>query len=522
MGELEKSQRGRGIGVTEIARGFVSLLCLCLAAVIFFYGMRTSFSHWDEEKGGYTELFLPRVRDDLGGNVISLLAMLVGVWLIYHFIRPLFRRGCLQKGIPWFFTAAVLLLSAGFVISLRVIPILDPGMIVAMVEEALRGDWHCFEQGQYMSNYFHQAGLFGVLYFLGGLFPQGWRYYQFVNCLALGGIAAVGSRLAERTGHVRGGYVYRMLLLTCVPAYLYTAFIYGELLSTFLCLCAVLTAVLALEGKDGPGRLFLLLLFMFGGIWIRKNSLIVLAALVLYALWKALADRRPARLKIAAALLLSLVPYFVCGNLIFRDRIERHEGIPAAAWVVMGMEKSSMGYGYFNSFATLTFAECGYDAELTRQVAHETIGRIAAYYLEHPREGLEFYKEKVLWQWTDPSFESMFCTREFENRGLLREAYYGDLRSKVWRMMEWQQNFVYFGLLVAFGAECRRKSGGGMIFQLLFLGAFFFSVLWEAKPRYVFMGYMMILPMAARGIGLWCVAAEGLGGRLRDFSDRYI
>jgi hypothetical protein len=73
------------------------------------------------------------------------------------------------------------------------------------------------------------------------------------------------------------------------------------------------------------------------------------------------------------------------------------------------------------------------------------------------------------------------------------------------------QFVVYFGMLCYFVFGI--KKDGGLLQHMLavtVIGGFFFSILWEAKTRYVFPYYMMMFPSAVLGYRYLVEVLDGM------------
>lgn len=126
----------------------------------------------------------------------------------------------------------------------------------------------------------------------------------------------------------------------------------------------------------------------------------------------------------------------------------------------------------------------------------------------------DFYKEKIQEQWNEPTFCSLVMTATFEQppTGMVEKLYYG----------EWQQNYrdytnryltvLYLGVILycVIGLVQKRD-----ILQCLLLigviGGFLFSILWEAKSRYVLPYIVLLIPYMALGLS---ALQAGLGSAL--------
>ena len=167
----------------------------------------------------------------------------------------------------------------------------------------------------------------------------------------------------------------------------------------------------------------------------------------------------------------------------------------------MVLEKNVSGYGGYSAYNYLLFQQNGNDEELTRQMAVSRIREILEFYRQYPGTGLEFFKEKILWQWVDPTFTCFHSTNLFKGQGLSMEIYRGKYREMITDFMNSYQNIVYFGLFVGCAVLLRKKiRATQMIIPVVFIGFFFFSAIWEARPRYMFTPFVLMVPFAANGM----------------------
>lgn len=150
----------------DVGRFVVNFLSTIIMFVLFVYAMRSSFSRWYDELGGYTELIIPRIKDNIIWNIIVLSLMLVSIFAFLHFRNKFLRkeRNCLI--IRWSMTVITLILSGMLVVNLDVTPTSDSADLINYVRTVLEGDWSPFGLGGYMSRYPQQIGMFSVLYLL--------------------------------------------------------------------------------------------------------------------------------------------------------------------------------------------------------------------------------------------------------------------------------------------------------------------------------------------------------------------
>ena len=124
---------------------------------------------------------------------------------------------------------------------------------------------------------------------------------------------------------------------------------------------------------------------------------------------------------------------------------------------------------------------------------------------------VDFFNYKALEQWSDPLFESAHMTAgDGSEYDKMRLFYNSKVLGILRFLLNYYQFFIYAFALVftakgAFGktdAESERfgKNLYSSIFTIMFTGGFLFSLIWEAKGRYVFPFFVVLIPVAAAGL----------------------
>jgi hypothetical protein len=492
----------------KFCRGIIYFIAVIFSGILLFYAFESSFSNWYEDEKDYIELLFPRTRDNIMLNILMLIAFIIFFLLIYKFFvnHNIYDLNIKQKILIF---AIVFILSYIWICTVKIIPTGDESCVQQFAgNAALNNDWTSFEAGGYMSEYYQQIGLFTIMYALQKVHSDGWKFYQVLNCAALSGIILLGYSIAKQIWKTDfSGKIYIILQFLCLPAFILTTFIYGELVSTFFLFLLIYETQQICNGNCAIYNIIIIFIAAFMSIWIRKNALIVLLAVIiclLLQLFRKNDTRKPVILSLAAVV-LALFVYHTESDIFVRSHIEKTDRIPATAWIVMGLEKNSMGYGAYNAYSIHTFAKNGFDTEKTNQEACERIREIFTYYSENPKEAVTFFKEKILWQWTEPSFGSFLFTKTFGNQGIIWDIYYGKLRKPITGFMNQYQNLIYLGIFAGIIICVRNNmSGINLILPTSFIGYFLFSMIWEAKPRYMVMCYILVIPFAAGGIEFIC------------------
>lgn len=385
----------------------------------------------------------------------------------------------------------------------------DQAFVYGGASYFLNGDYSFLDKYSYCGMFPYQLGLIALMELL-FLVVGPFNYFAFqVLCAMLSvGIVFLGYRLLRHvTERMSAALLYCLLTMGCLPLIFYTSWVYGDIPSIFFALLAA-DLLLAYDKKGKWGYLAGIVASMTMVMLFRKNSLILLIALALtggvYAVWKR--DR-----KIVVAILLSaLVPYLAYQGIYkmyeVRSGYEHCEGIPALGWVSMGMQEMNGIYGWYYDYYKPIYYENEGDRKLCSQIYQQDIRDRLKVFRENPSYTVTFYREKVLSQWNEPLYQSLYF-----NNLYVEDRYRPDPSSFVSKISNeyfprilWLcdrlQFMIYLGMACYFLFAVKRD--GNLLQHLLavtMIGGFLFSILWEAKARYIFPYYITMFPCAVIG-----------------------
>lgn len=371
----------------------------------------------------------------------------------------------------------------------------------------------------YITSYPHQLGLIAFVEQIYRLFGwENYRAFQAINAFAAGGIVFLGYQITkEISGREETGVCFLLLMLGCHPLYIYVAFFYGEILSilfTFLSVYALLRYLRMQRKWD----LILMAVSITAACLIRSNCYIVLAALAIVLVVKTIADKKAwYLLALAACVLMFLVSHTALVK-VYESRlgVELDKAMPSILWVAMGLhEGEEKEAGWYNGLAWDVFVdEAGRDQELATEIAKEDIAVSIAYFKENPDYAADFFKRKIVSQWNEPTYACQVETnhRKEDRSAFMDRIYKGDLWKPFTNVMDVYQSLIYCGVLLFLLLIIRKKIPvEHLCLLIVILGGFIFYVFWEAKSRYIFPYFMMMIPMAACGYDLliqkicgWC------------------
>lgn len=414
--------------------------------------------------------------------------------------------------------------------SLERVPKGDQAFVYGGASYFLEGNYSFLGRGGYCEIYPHQLGLIAfteLLFLLAGTF----NYYAFeILCAIMAvGIAFLGyCLLRELEAPFGTKIVYCILIMGCIPLICYTSWVYGDVPSIFF---AMLTAWFALKlGKDSKKRYVVgLVISAVLAVLVRKNSMILLVALcLLAAVWVI----RYRRWRIGAAALLAVVCALLSYQGIYkmyeiRSGCEHHAGLPANSWVAMGLMEQEGQCGWYNNLPKEVLYSQDVNYEVTERIMDEYITERLNVLQADPAYARWFFKRKILSQWNEPLYQSVyFSVKDMEweesinppEPGSFLEGLYfkPEVHDKVFHFADIMQFLVYFGMLLYF-LFAVRKDGGPFdcLLAVTIIGGFFFSIIWEAKARYIFPYYVMMYPLAVAGYFRAAQLVMAVGQKLR-------
>ena len=116
---------------------------------------------------------------------------------------------------------------------------------------------------------------------------------------------------------------------------------------------------------------------------------------------------------------------------------------------------------------------------------------------------LDFFKAKIQGQWIEPTFSSLIMTSKFgdDPTEFTLNFYFGKSAERIIIFSNYY-NFLLYAAVVAYAltALFRKDSILTSVSLIAVIGGFLFSIIWEAKGRYVIPYAILLLPYLAQGI----------------------
>lgn len=426
--------------------------------------------------------------------------------------------------------AAVLLVwvgVAGLVWSLSVasVPAADSARVVTAAANAVTGNFSTLQASDsYFRLFPFQLGYVAIAELLLRLFgAQSWQTLAAANVLALVAIYAAILRITHHLfANRRVDLLAILLLAACFQPILFCTFLYGNLIG----LAAALWACCLTLSYLRSGRRWLAIPIALLGalsVLVKMNDWIVILAIGIVLLLSALQNRRRFGLVILAiTLMLCLaVPQLVVADYERRGGVDLGAGTPQLAWLAMGLQDSTRAPGWYNRYTYDILPANGYVIEKASIQAAADIHKRILQFIRDPRAAASFFARKILSQWNEPSFESIWVSQVKQHvspvPAFVTSVYAGVANHLLSVWFDLHLQILYLGACLGLLSRLRKATPETALLPLIVLGAFAYHLLFEAKSQYALVYLPLLAPYAAVG---WKWLGETVANRLSALGSR--
>lgn len=417
-----------------------------------------------------------------------------------------------------------LAVTAGCVILIRaarVYPIADQIYVYEAAENFYTGDYTNIRTEWYFNACPYQLGLgllYGILMRVSG--SDGYFVLQYAQAVCAGVIVYVSFALGRelfRCKRVAGMSLLCSALF--VPVYIYTLYIYGETFGVCFAMLGILFWLWANNGKPRKKAVTVLYWILAGISFMicytaRQALAIVLIALTIIIILKAFMDRRVNAEWWKCPMLTVLLLFMTLGSqklaVAYMEScadVKLADGMPAVLTVAMGIQDESenengTGPGSYNAYNIWLYFESGFDGDIASKEALSDIKRTLYRWSRSPVYMVDYMNRKVLNQWNEATYNVFSMTaQQQEPEEWVNDLYKAGTGDNWYAFLDRYQGTVYAMFLIYFILLFRGKGDIYAFLPALFLiGEFGFSMIWEAKSRYVYPYIVLTLPCAARSL----------------------
>ncbi len=394
------------------------------------------------------------------------------------------------------------------------------------------GDFRNLMPGGYVEMYPQQLGYILYMQLMFRLFgTTSYSLLQVVNCLFIVGILWMMSLVINEVVDNRGIRLLASVFMALqLPIYFLHTWVYGDVpflffaMVFFWCYLKLGKAVKprAIQGgtkeADGqdvkePGNkgktiAWIVVFFLLSAclmVLFRKNALIILIAAFLLLLLEGIFQKKRLCLLLAVGVLAVplMTSHAVNKGYSLASGYGPLRGLPSTCWIAMGMIEGESKPGWFNNFGVPTYYEndCDYDATSAKSV--EMIQYKLNEFTADPVMAVSFYKRKISTQWNDPFYNTVDLVGADSQQVRGISGWMEKHTDFLQGFLDEIQLLIYMGGVLY--VLLSKKSLLQRLPEVILIGGFLFSVLWEGNSRYVYPYVLLILPMAVMG---WQMVVE--------------
>ena len=281
----------------------------------------------------------------------------------------------------------------------------------------------------------------------------------------------------------------------------YTFFVYGNVISYALGMSAAY-AFLRYRHQGKPPYLCAAIVLVILSIFVKNNSAIILAAMIIYLFLEVVHQKKWVSL-LAILVLLGGFRISTEGIIDFweaRSGTTYDNRLPKICWIVYGFNYDERHPGGYTNELEVYHYENDFVAEFTATHAREMLDMEFTAFKERPHIFFRFLGQKFLVSWANPEFEAFGQYAELDLPPFNDDLVNGkgnDVINMVW---DGASSLVALAALYLFLWKRKELSLNELFPAVIILGGFFFHAFWETKAIYLYHYYLFLLPYAAKGL----------------------
>ena len=491
----------------------LSLITLIMGYLFIMSMLATSDISTGE---GFGELLTFR-RDNV---LVNLAVLVLCVGLLYLFWR--FCDAIRLSSLTALLLIWTLAAGAIFVMSSRLQPSQDSYVVSFWAMQSAKGDtsyYHFyFKRFPYQFGYaLYEELIFRAVFLVLPNIPEGFAsmLVQAGNVFFLAVTEYALIRIVGLTFHSgRAQKLTALLLLLSLHGILFSTYMYGNVPGLAFSALAV-WAFLAFQERPNWLSGILCALCLALAVILKYNYMIVFIAVAIT--WLVCLLRRR---QLKSLLCLLLCAAAVLGLKDMPQRYYEHRmgedfgsGISLWGWMALGFNEGQTASGWYDPAYTVNLFEDngGDSAEAARQARAIIKDRIA-FFRQEPGEGAAFFNRKFLSQWNEPSYEVIWnnnVREHYSPPGRIYELLCRSGESTLKLLMNFYQQGILFGFLLALVGLWRRREICQCLLPLIILGGVLYHLLCEAKSQYSFAFFLLMIPIASYGLHFLFEALQG-------------
>lgn len=331
---------------------------------------------------------------------------------------------------------------------------------------------------------------------------------QVINVLCLAaaylGIAKITKYIFKRRSIE---FITILLLAGCFQPMLFCTFVYGNIIG--MC-CAIWASYFLIRYFQTTKYLLLIpcAILLIVATIAKYNNMIYLVAFVIMLIVHTVKEKKWQSIAFALAICIATVGInnFIIVSYESRANTKLADGVSQVMYLDMGLNDSYMAPGWYNGIAIDTYKSCNLNNEVANQRAWSNIKNRLDVFSSNPGYTFDFFGKKIVSQWNEPSFESIWISEvkshSHEVNSIGNGMYNGSLGQFFELYFNIYMQIVY--LLLVIGIYClffkRMTNIETTLLLLVILGGFGYHLLFEGKSQYILTYIPIMMPTAAFGL----------------------
>jgi len=406
-----------------------------------------------------------------------------------------------------------------FVSTTQLYPLYDQAKVLTAVKHLFVYDYSDFLPGGYMDRCDVQWGIMLYFYAISKICGRvSILVFQLLNVLyiliANFAVYKISSRLFSRNTAA----IIHLALCLFIPQWFYSSFVYGTVPSYMLCTLAVwIFTELVYRGKKWLSILVMALLMSIA-IVLKTNSVIVMIALIILSLYIAISEKKPEFIIYSALFILCWMEMTktVNGYVNYMTQIQC-QGMPRMSHIAMAQQDNSdKGPGWYNGYVDELYEASGFDKETATSEAKNNLNESMARFKSNPASLISFISRKVVTQWNEPTFESLYILYGRDSIPGMNSLTLNivnpttSLNAALREIMNLIHVMVMFGALMYFILGWKKISISQLSLAIIVIGGFLFHILWEAKSQYILNYFLLLIPYSVAGVKMFAECILGI------------
>ena len=461
------------------------------------------------------------VNDNIFINILFLIVVIGIAYILYRKFYDQLKK-INEKYILIAIFVYTLVIGLVWVLNVQSIPATDSGTVFKAAVGAAKNNFDVIKSNN--NSYLENLNYFKVVPFqLGFVFISEIVYRIFgtstaipmevINVVALAIMYVALLKISKLLFNSKGvQFILAIFLAMTSQPILLCGFAYGNILGFSASIVACYFTMLFLKSKNKKSIVYLVVAVVCITISVlaKYNSMICVIAIVIGIALYVIKHKQ--WVKSAAILLILIIP-ILSQNLVIssyesRAGIDFGEGLGQMSYLDVGLGKSKKAPGWYSRKHYNIYRKTNGDRKESDKLAKQEVLDRLTYFRKHPGYTVGFFSGKIVSQWNEPEYDSVWVTRvkkhyngEVKKGTTLYSIYWGKLGDYLHIFCDKTQMLMFVLFIVAMIAIMRKRQKIEIsMLMLIIVGAFMYHLLFEGKSQYIATYYILISFFASYGM----------------------